>query len=360
MGKLGWTITGVGAVLWLLVPSAGVILALIWIGICIAFARGTHREVAKPSALPVAVTVGGHASPARAPRRDEYRPPPPRGKPTPPWSQRLTGFQVAGEFHYPDAVKQLAKRFIGGERGVMDGGKTTNVDAQLVPAAGNPYDSNAVAVYIDGLHVGYLERDDAAVYHWPIAQRTACGETVTVPSRQWFYLGYADGHLAGVMCQVTLRLPAPNGFAPEIGLPEDQHVVLPAGSTIQVTKEEEHMDTLAQHVASGVERPIAVTLHPTTEIRPRSSVDAVEVRLLGERVGVLTPTQTANVRPLVEYVEARGKVAVARGVLVGNQIKADVTLNVAKAQDVNQAWLDALGSPALPETATGGESWDDR
>jgi len=40
-------------------------------------------------------------------------------------------------------------------------------------------------------------------------------------------------------------------------------------------------------------------------------------------------------------------VPVARAILIGNQIKADVTLDVAKAHDVDQGWLDQL----RPETA---------
>jgi hypothetical protein len=74
---------------------------------------------------------------------------------------------------------------------------------------------------------------------------------------------------------------------------------------------------------------------------------AVEVRLDGARVGVLSSTQAANMLPLIKHVEERDLVPVARAVLQGNELKADVVLSVAKAQDVDPAWLITLGPPAV-------------
>ncbi|MCW3009907.1 MAG: hypothetical protein JWO90_311 [Solirubrobacterales bacterium] len=39
-----------------------------------------------------------------------------------------------------------------------------SVEASLVPEPTNPYDSNAVRVYVEGFPVGYLSREDAAAY----------------------------------------------------------------------------------------------------------------------------------------------------------------------------------------------------
>lgn len=85
----------------------------------------------------------------------------------------------------------------------------------LVPDPGNPYDRNAVAVFVRGLHVGYLERADAAQYHQPIAEVTRRrGGALLVSSQQW-----ARGRLGDMGARVTLRLPPPYGFLPANELP---------------------------------------------------------------------------------------------------------------------------------------------
>ena len=131
----------------------------------------------------------------------------------------------------------------------------------------------------------------------------------------------------------------------------EPHVILPTGSTIQVTREEDHMDVLAKW-AKGSDAAVAVTLRAIHEMRARSSFETVEVHLDGERVGILTPQQAANMLPVVKYIEARRLVPVARATLRGNALKADVTLHVAKSQDVDHEWLATLGPELPPEPHT--------
>jgi hypothetical protein len=64
---------------------------------------------------------------------------------------------VVGESHYQEALE------------LITGGKTEEAHdlekwASLIREPDNPYDRNAVAVYIDGRKVGYLSRDDAPQY----------------------------------------------------------------------------------------------------------------------------------------------------------------------------------------------------
>jgi len=65
--------------------------------------------------------------------------------------------EVVGESHYQDALW----RCVGG-----DGGERVRcqVQAVLVHEPENPHDGNAIAVLIEGQVVGYLSREDAAVY----------------------------------------------------------------------------------------------------------------------------------------------------------------------------------------------------
>lgn len=61
---------------------------------------------------------------------------------------------AVGESNYQDALEEVS----GGRR---PRGVNKRVTAELKPENDNAYDSNAVAVLVDGLKVGYLSRADA-------------------------------------------------------------------------------------------------------------------------------------------------------------------------------------------------------
>lgn len=286
-------------------------------------------------------------------QKETHHPSLPSGEPSGPWSPKTRQFEVAGEYYRQDNVSRLFK----GIRISGPDGAELELPATLVPDPSNPFDRNAVAVYVNDLHVGYMERGDAATYHRPVADMASRGLAATVRSRQW-----ARGRGGDVHARVTLSLPEPDGFMAANELPESA-VILPAGNTIQVTRENEHMDVLTPWLNPlGREVSLAATLHAIIDIRARSAVEAVEVQVGGNAVGILTPTQTANLLPLVKFFNDRHLVPVACATLKGNTIKADLTLHVAKAQDVDPGWLDSHG-PAFLATAPKVEraefEWDD-
>ncbi len=65
--------------------------------------------------------------------------------------------EVVGESQYQDALWEIAG-------GIRRDPVRHPADAVLLPEPDNPYDPNAIRVLIDGRVVGYLSRDDAAVY----------------------------------------------------------------------------------------------------------------------------------------------------------------------------------------------------
>ena len=67
--------------------------------------------------------------------------------------------EVVGESRYQENLWRLA----GGRRNPEERVRLP-VCAVLVPETDNPYDSNAVSVWVDGLKVGHLSRDDARRY----------------------------------------------------------------------------------------------------------------------------------------------------------------------------------------------------
>ncbi|QWC84672.1 hypothetical protein KLP28_14040 [Nocardioidaceae bacterium] len=207
-----------------------------------------------------------------------------------------------------------------------------------MPDPKNPFDPRAVAVFVDQLHVGYMERGDAKVYHRPIAALPR-GE-LRVPSRQWLRADDQD-----TWARVTLSLPDSSQLECPNPRPSGC-VVLPPGSTIQVTREEEHMPHLEQLLGRyGTEMTLAATLRSLTEVRPRSQVELVAVDIDGEQVGVLSKTQTENFLPLVRKAESSGRALVCRSTLRGNTLKADVALHAVKAHELTEAHLARVFDP---------------
>lgn len=244
---------------------------------------------------------------------------------------RTQQLEVAGEWYRAENLRSLFTRHAT----VSESGDEIHLPAVLVPDPSNPYDKRAVAVFVDGLHVGYMERPQAQRYHAAISKLP--GGELTVPSRQWLR-GTDDDTWA----RVTLSLPDPA----ELQCPnptKGEHIVLPPGSTVQVTKEEDHMEHLANLLKQyGTDRVLAATLRRITEQRPRSTVELVAVEIDCLPVGVLSKIQTANFLPLVRRAEAEGARLVCRASLRGNALKADVALHARKAQDLDDQDLETL------------------
>ena len=238
---------------------------------------------------------------------------------------------MAGEWYRAESLRALFERHAK----VCDTGAEIRLDAVLVPDPSNPFDNRAVAVFVDGFHVGYMERSDAATYHSAIANLP--GGELIVPSRQWL-----RGTAQDTWARVTLSLPRPEELSCPNALDEDW-VILAPGSTIQVTREDQHMEHLAALLRRfGSETVVAASLRAVTEQRPRSTVEVVAVDIDGLQVGVLSPTQTANFLPLVRRAEAEGRNLVCRASLRGNSLKADVALHARKAHELDDLELEKL------------------
>jgi len=68
--------------------------------------------------------------------------------------------EVVGESHYQDNLWRLVGRGYDPAEHVRE-----EVTAVLVTEPDNPHDSNAISIWIDGLKVGYLSREDAQRHH---------------------------------------------------------------------------------------------------------------------------------------------------------------------------------------------------
>lgn len=120
-------------------------------------------------------------------------------------------------------------------------------------------------------------------------------------------------------------------------------MILAPGSTIQVTREDEHMEHLAALLSRfGSETVVAAALRAVIEQRPRSTTEVVAVDIDGRQVGVLSPTQTASFLPLVRRAESECRCVICRASLRGNSLKADVALHARKAHELDDLELEKL------------------
>ena len=271
---------------------------------------------------------------------DDRTPPRPVGTQVEAWAPGR-GVEIEGEWARAEAFIRL----LGHQPGFHDwDGAETHGDAVLMPDPMNPYGhGRAVAVFLGGEHVGYLAQQDADAYHPRLAAMHADGLLLRAHARAW--ASQPDGPGGRVNARVTVTLPEPAGLLPSNGLPDDAHVVIPTGRSIQVTKEEEHMDILRHYVlrGSGTNNYVAATLRSINEIRPRSSYECVQVEIDGQRVGVLTKGQSDKMLPLVRHIEQRGLVPVVRATVRGTKLQADVVIHCADSQTIDDDWLDGLG-----------------
>lgn len=305
------------------------------------------QDTAPPSITTFLTATGVHEDyvrAARSPSRTKsksHKPPscPPPGTPVEPWGKPQGWMEVKGTFAQTPNVRRLLSKHPGwrGE----DGAERRDAQVALVPDPANPHDDNAVAVFMDNHHVGYLPREHAAAFHPQLRQLQQQGRYLTTTGRIWGKLldkSYSES--ARVVCRADVDLPPPELLTPDNNLPVGPHAVLPGRHTVQVTKEEDHQDVLARYVSPKPGTPVAVELRPVTEQRARTEARVVQVELDGERVGILSPVQTKNLMPIVEHLEASGLRCMARAVVVGSSLHAEVVLYTVKASDDIDSWLD--------------------
>ncbi|NDK91082.1 hypothetical protein GYA93_16050 [Gordonia desulfuricans] len=105
----------------------------------------------------------------------------PAVRPEPPHNPVLDvrDLEIAGESHHRDSFSQLFARADKPLGGVIWR------DAELVAEPWNPHDTNAVAVYIDMLSVGYVPAEVAPAIQATVLQLMERGQRATVEARIW-------------------------------------------------------------------------------------------------------------------------------------------------------------------------------
>lgn len=241
-----------------------------------------------------------------------------------PWGRCATWADI--EFEY------LHRREIGltlRKHGALSN-EDCRMDAILVQSLGR-----CPAVLLDGKWVGNLVEDVSPALREALRKLGEAGQGLQVPARVW---GTDDD---GVLrSRVSLWLPQASEIDPPGPLPAGAHLVLPAGSKVQVTGEENYLDELVALLEGEQEVPVVAELYRLEKVSARSTKTVVGVRIYGDEVGNLTPTMSAHFLPLIEACEEEGVAVCCRAVVKGNQLKADVVLDAQKAGSLSNDWIE--------------------
>lgn len=264
------------------------------------------------------------------------------------WGQRgWPNLDIVGESHHLKPIRALFGP------NLKAGGTEMTATAQLIPEPQNRHDRNAVAVWIGSHHVGYLSREDAVRYAPVLSALVAEGWAPQVSARVWAGQWSSDSRdQDGFSASVRLDLAEPHLLLPANMPPGQQYRLLPAGSSIQVTGEDKHLDVLSAWLCPEGECWVYATLHELTEQLARTTRTVVEIRIDDHRVGQLTPKMSGELLPAVRHLAEQGQTATARAIVKGNRIKTEVVLHVARAHELPDSWLSVPASAPTTVTPT--------
>ncbi|WEG10393.1 hypothetical protein PU630_07550 [Microbacterium horticulturae] len=332
-----------------------------------------------PSAAPALVVPSVPSAPASPPQPVVAAPPqpvvatpsvPPATAPTPKRDAkpalkpyRLLGgkypsTEVEGEFARTDAiVKAVGRRPTRDEEIILE-----DVSAYLIPEPTNRYDANAVMVVLNNQHVGYLSRDDAAIYQPILTSIVDAGFAPEVKARIWIVAReqWEDRRKLKIHANVRVALDAPHLIVPLNEPPAAPHSILPAGRALQLTGEENHLDVLTDYVnhegdgyALGT-----LTIAPAARAGAKASVEA---SIDGHVIGKLTAASSEHFIPTIRHLAMQGMAAAAWLRVKGSQISVQVTVQAAKAHEIPETWFEAPQTiPSLHGEATQSEPmWND-
>ncbi len=253
-----------------------------------------------------------------------------------PWTKPdVWGIEVAGVQHRKPAIERFIHKLDGPDN------RARTTEAILIPEPANPFDANAIGVFLESDHVGYVPRDIAAKYQHEMTALARLGEFLRVPG--WLSVSDSYSTPGEQYIQFSLTLPQPDGILPVNPFPDGNYRVVPSGRSLKVTGTDDYTATLAHYLRPSGDAPIAVTLHPTEVPRARSTAEVVEVKVDGSVVGSLSPVVSRQMLPLVRHVESLGWSVVSRASVRGTSLRCDVYLRCSLSQDVPTAWLDRLG-----------------
>lgn len=244
------------------------------------------------------------------------------------WSSpRFPNVDLVGEHFQRHVFAEICPR-----HGMESGGEVL-LDAILVPHRANPYDPHAVSVHVEGLQVGFLDHDDAELYH-PVLLRLLDNGRVGVTRAR-----IEATHDGGIWsAHVTVALGEPDTVAPANVEPA-HGVILPEGRTVRVAGVHRHLDILETFLAEELPGPVFLTLVPG-RIGVPGHEPPVQVHLDGHQIGHLTAETRREYGALLDRVGAAGADVVVHGRIGPHLAQPEVSIHVARSTAIPVRWLD--------------------
>lgn len=190
----------------------------------------------------------------------------------------------------------------------------------------------SVGVFIDDHQIGWLGADQCATHGDVLTELARSGHSLSVRASVRLGVGRRPS------CRVRVWLPPADQILAPRRARGPRNVVLPPGSRIQVTGEQDHVEGLQAVLAGRQEAPVAAELHLISPAGHRRPV--VGVRVDGTEAGRLTAVSGAHFTELLSACRDRGLHLVCRATVRGNQLKTDVVLNAAKGGDLSNEWIE--------------------
>ena len=294
---------------------------------------------------------------ARTERR-EHTPPVPRGTPVRPWVEVSRTTEVAGEWYRDVTYERIFQ-------GMPKDGTWSNfdLDADLYPDPHNPHSErgNAVAVWVQGMHAGFLPTGTSGRYS-PLLRDLAENHAQYLRVRARVSATW-DARRSKWRPEVRLGLPEPENVLPRNQMPAGELELIPAGRVIQVTGEENHMDYLSTIVDPHGPAHYVAELRPI-QMGNRTFYDTVQVLIDGNEIGTFSRAMGDQTVALVKLILAAGRVPVARATIEGNTLRAEAKVRMQRSAEFDHDRIGALRAIARERAASTnhrGEpfDWDD-
>jgi hypothetical protein len=250
-------------------------------------------------------------------------------------------YEVVGEYYYIDNIQRLFPSAWN-----HDGDELFR-DVELVPEPDNPYDEWAISVRADGRVLGHLKREDAPAWAAVIRRITASGLTAITNGRiylyqsaNWYDVDRHGNPRTETRARISIKLGSPELALPLNDPPAVPYTLVPRSAVVQVTKENEHFNTLFNSVPPSGHGLLYVTLHEDVVTTERTTKTVVGVRIDNEHVGQLTPQMSQRFLPMIQHLEARGLVTACQGDITGSSIAAEVRIDAVKANEADDTVLE--------------------
>ena len=249
--------------------------------------------------------------------------------PVKPWGPCVRNYKLVVTKKFKTGITRVCVSC--GQDGKRDKVRLDDLDAQvrLTP-------NHKLAVFIDDVQVGMAPDEASESYRHVVEALHFSHRCLLVPASIW--MTRQHGFKAGV----SVKFPLPDEVEVPVGMPSGPVATLPRGRKVQVTHEEDHMETLLGLLGGEHSVPVVAELGSFIEKLKTTERTVIGVKVGGVMVGLLSTQMSQHflLLPVVEACEEAGIALVCSGRITGNQLKVDMVLEAVKGSELPPEWIN--------------------